>query len=154
VAKDRSKYPNLIPSTRRVLRATDLPYVIENVKRAPLINPIELCGASFDLGAADEEGDLILRRHRLFESNLALEHRACDCRYYQAKGYKIAGCYGGARRTRFEAENVRHGGYVPLKPILDVLMGIDWMNERELFQAIPPAYTEWIGRQLIDLTRP
>jgi DNA (cytosine-5)-methyltransferase 1 len=28
-------------------------------------------------------------------------------------------------------------------------MGIDWMNRDELSEAIPPAYTEHIGRQLI-----
>jgi DNA (cytosine-5)-methyltransferase 1 len=133
-----------------LLEAAGLPYVIENVKRAPLVDPITLCGASFGLRAMDAEGNLVLRRHRLFESNVSLVGKPCACRHWQSQGFKIAGCYGGARRTRHEAETIRHGGYVPSKPILENLMGIGWMTEAELFEAIPPAYTEFIGEQLIE----
>ena len=150
VAIDKSKYVNLIPPTREMLKATGLPYVIENVERAPLHDPMMLCGATFALQSKDDDGPLILRRHRLFESNVPLHNVKCDCREWQSMGFKIAGCYGGARRTRYEAEQIRHGGYVPPYPILKDLMGIDWMTEAELFQAIPPAYTEFIGHQLLQ----
>ena len=150
VAQDSSKYVDLVTPIRPLLQATGLPYIMENVKRAPLIDPITICGASFGLEAKDEEGPLVLRRHRLFESNVGFIVPPCACREYQRNGYKIAGCYGGARRTRYEAEHVRHGGYVPPRPILDELMGIDWMTEAELFQAVPPSYTWALGLQLLQ----
>jgi DNA (cytosine-5)-methyltransferase 1 len=151
VSIDRSKYPDLIGPTRELLKKSGLPYIIENVKRAPLLDPITLCGASFGLTSKDDEGPLVLRRHRIFESNIPLTAPACECRQYQRDGYKIAGCYGGARRTRYEAEQIRHGGYVPAKPILQELMGIDWMTEWEMFQATPPAFTEYLGKQLREV---
>ena len=100
VAQDSAKYIDLVTPIRPLLQATGLPYIMENVQRAPLIDPITLCGASFDLTAKDDQGPLVLRRHRLFESNIALTAFPCDCRGWQKDGYKIAGCYGGARRTR------------------------------------------------------
>ena len=151
VSIDRSEYPDLIGPTREMLKVTGLPYIIENVKRAPLIDPITLCGAAFGLTSKDDEGPLVLRRHRLFESNIPLTAPECECRSYERDGYKIAGCYGGARRTRYEAEQIRHGGYVPAKPILQELMEIDWMSEWEMFQATPPIYTHHLGVQLMDL---
>jgi len=150
VAQDSSKYVDLVTPIRPLLQATGLPYIMENVKRAPLIDPITICGASFGLEAKDEEGPLVLRRHRLFESNVGFIVPPCACREYQRNGYKIAGCYGGARRTRYEAEHIRHGGYVPPRPILDDLMGINWMTEAELFQAVPPSYTWALGLQLLQ----
>ena len=154
VAQDSSKYIDLVTPIRPLLQATGLPYIMENVQRAPLIDPITLCGASFDLTAKDDQGPLVLRRHRLFESNIPLTAPPCDCREHQRNGYKIAGCYGGARRTRYEAEEIRHGGYVPPRPILDDLMGINWMTEAELFQAVPPRYTEHLGKQLLQYLAP
>ena len=154
MANDTSTYPDLIKPVRGWLKEIGLPYVIENVKRAPLIDPITLCGAAFGLSSRDDEGPLVLRRHRLFESNIPLKGADCECRKMQRMGHKIAGCYGGARRNRFEAEKIRHGGYVPPRPILDELMGITWMTEAELFEAIPPAYTEFIGRQLLEFLTP
>lgn len=56
-------YANLIPEGRDLLKATGLPYVIENVPGAPLESPVQLCGSSFGLD---------VRRHRLFESNIDL----------------------------------------------------------------------------------
>lgn len=46
---------------------------------------------------------------------------------------------------------VRHGGYVPSIPVQQQLLGIDWMTQKGMHQSIPPAYTEHIGRQLIQL---
>lgn len=165
-AQDRSKYPRLIEPTRELLIQAGLPYVIENVKGADLIDPILLCGTMFGLSAIDDDGTpLEMWRHRLFESNIPLTTPERPRRWalppYRAADYVHAGCqhgwfsdqvagsYGGARRDKDEARNVRHGGYVPSKRVQQELLGIDWMTERGMHQSIPPAYTFSIGRQLI-----
>jgi len=134
-AKD---HPNLIPETRELLIETGLPYIIENVMGAPLKNPLRLCGTMFHLGA----GPYDLRRHRLFECSFPVHSLACN----HSKKPTI-GIYGDHVRCR------RRKGDLPMalgKPLADKAMGINWMNWRELSQAIPPAYTEYIGKQLIQ----
>jgi len=162
-AQDRSKYPRLIEPTRKLLIETGLPYVIENVRGADLIDPIELCGCMFDLTTTDIDGlPLRLERPRGFESNIALSPpRPCQ---HDASVW-VAGAYGGGRkakrhpgetlaevapRDRHAAKYERHGGYVPRsKAVQQELLGIDWMTVRGMHQSIPPAYTEWLGKQLI-----
>jgi DNA (cytosine-5)-methyltransferase 1 len=164
-AQDRSKYPRLIEPTRKFLIQTGLPYVIENVKGADLRDPILLCGTMFGLSAIDDDGTkLEMWRHRLFESNVPLSApvdfalaeeptpwlwTGGACSHGWLSG-QVAGSYGGARRDKDEARNVRHGGYVPSKAVQQKLLGIDWMTERGMHQSIPPAYTEWIGAQLVS----
>lgn len=156
------RHPALVEPTRDLLRETGLPYVIENVKGAALRNPVALCGCMFDLTARDADGlPLRLERERLFESNMdILAPRPCD----HDPDVWVAGAYGGGRkakrlpgetlaevapRDRHEAKYVRKGGYVPRSmPVLQALLGIDWMTKGGMNQAIPPAYTEWIGWQL------
>lgn len=155
-AQDRSKYPRLIEPTRESLIASGLPYVIENVKGADLHDPILLCGTMFGLSAIDDDGTpLEMWRHRLFESNVwsirppdnyGDEPGTCAHGWYSQQ---VAGSYGGARRDKHEARNIRHGGYVPSKRVQQRLLGIGWMTERGMHQSIPPAYTEHIGRQLL-----
>jgi DNA (cytosine-5)-methyltransferase 1 len=153
VANDTSEYPDLIGATRDLLDKIGLPYVIENVSRAPLFDPVVLCGACacpviYDDPVAPE--GLVLRRHRLFESNVTLTGSRCLCKGSKWVGHKVGGVYGGGRRNRWEAENIRHGGYCPPFDIQQRLMEIDWMTQKELNQAIPPAYTEFIGIQLLQ----
>ncbi len=157
-------YPDLIGPTRELLIQTGLPYIIENVVGAPLIDPVLLCGCMFDLKAPDEDGQMLhLQRARLFEaSGFQLEApRACDHSTHDW----VAGCYGGSRkakrkpgetlaevapRDRHEARYVRKGGYVPRsKRVVEAYMGVDWLTWQGLYQAIPPAYTEHIGRALM-----
>lgn len=141
-----NRHPDLIGPWRQALQDAGLPYVLENVPRAPLHNPITLCGTQFRLQTRDDDGVMLhLQRHRQFEANWPLEAPAV---HHHPQGVQWAGAYGGARRDKTEARTIRHGGYVPPRPVLDRLMGIDWMDEAGLFQAIPPAYTEFIGRQL------
>lgn len=126
---------NLIPATRWRLQATGLPYVIENVStaRRELINPIQLCGSSFGLD---------VRRHRLFESNVAILAPPCN-HTAQTPRFPPATNRANLRRT------VEVGVWrIPLD-VQQQAMGIDWMTREELSQAIPPAYTELIGAQLI-----
>lgn len=147
-----TKWPKLIPQVRDALEATGKPYVIENVKDAgpEMRDPIGLCGCMFNLSTIDTDGVRIhLQRLRLFESNLPIAPpRPCD---HSAHEW-VAGAYGGARRDKYEAKYVRKGGYVPPdKNVVKRLLGIDHnMTWNGLFECIPPAYTEWLGKQLAE----
>lgn len=146
-AQDRTKYPRLVVGTRALLKRTGLPYVIENVRGADLVGPTWLCGCMFDLVAVDTDGILLhLQRARGFETNWPLTApRPCDHSDHEWVG----GSYGGARRNKYEAKYVRRGGYVPSIPVQRELLGIDWMTQKGMHQAIPPAYTEHVGRALL-----
>lgn len=122
---------DLLEPTRKLLQESGVPYIIENVPGAPLINPVQLCGSSFGLK---------VRRHRLFESNLPLVGSTCD---HKKQGRPI-GVYGSMKdeipsggKTATSIEEARES------------MGIDWMIWGELVEAIPPAYTEYLGKQVI-----
>lgn len=165
--QDGKEYPELIEPTRDALIATGKPYVIENVSGSALDDPVTLCGCMFDLTANDADGlPLRLERPRLFESNVPLTSpRPC----YHDPDVWVAGAYGGAHRAkrgpteslaevaprdRYATKYVRHGGYVPRsKAVLQGLLGIDWMTVRGMHQSIPPAYTEHLGRQLMEHVR-
>ena len=124
---------DLIPETREALIASGKPYIIENVPGSPLINPIQLCGSSFGLK---------VRRHRLFESNLKLLGSVC---LHNEQGRPI-GVYGSLR------DNIPNGGKTAES--IDqarLAMGISWAIWSELVEAIPPAYTYWLGKQIMDL---
>ena len=133
---------DLIPETRSALIESGVTYVIENVPGAPFINPVQFCGSSFGLK---------VRRHRLFESNVALQGSICD---HKTQG-KPVGVYGGINDTAQGLDKVT-GRYViggsTARTIEEAheAMGIDWMIWRELAEAIPPVYTYEIGKQLIQ----
>jgi DNA (cytosine-5)-methyltransferase 1 len=137
-------HPRLIEPTRELLEATGLPYVIENVVGAPLLKPTLLCGSMFALH---------VRRHRLFETNFAVMAPPChhgwrnEIRaYYGKKGWLIWTPGGAAVQKKGRKPILR--GSVEQAP---EDMGIDWMQTwDELREAIPPAYTELIGHQLIQ----
>lgn len=136
-------------SSRWLVRKTGLPYIIENVPGAPLHDPLVLCGSMFHLRAPDLDGTpLALRRHRLFESNLWLLPPG-GCMHDSTR---VAGVYGGGSRSPNAPSRMtnRRGGYVPVAEVSRALLGIDWMNRDELAQSIPPAYTEWLGHQLLE----
>lgn len=125
--RNRGKeYPDLLPQVRAALMSTGKPFVIENVVGAPLYNPIQLDGLMFGLK--------VLRR-RLFETNWPLK---------QPPKSKVT---GGVKR--FELCTVAgHGGHGPNNLITwSLAMGIHWMSKKKLTQAIPPKYTEYIGRE-------
>lgn len=145
-----NEHPDLLVPAREAVVKTGLPYVIENVEGAPLINALTLCGTEFGLRALDVDGvPLALRRHRLFESNVWLMG-AGGCSHDETQ---VAGSYKASRhRTPEHRDNpARRGGYTPALKVRAELLGIDWkMNEHELAQAIPPAYTAFIGAQLLE----
>ncbi len=132
------QHENMIPPTRELLRVSGLPYVIENVPGAPLHGWLRLCGSMFDLGCDSAE----LRRHRLFEASFAM--LAPSCRH----GVKecVIGVYGGHGRDRRRTVNTRDFSVADRRRA----MGIDWMTGKELSEAIPPAYGEFIGRAALQ----
>lgn len=138
---DARVHVDLIPQTRAMLSASGLPYVIENVTGAPLLNPFMLCGSMFGLGVKGAQ----LRRHRLFETNFpaAVPMLETACRH----SGRTIGIYGeGCRDSRRKYDKT-----IPEFTVVDgrEAMECPWMTIAELCEAIPPAYTEWIGRQLM-----
>lgn len=130
-------YKDFIPATRLLLDEIGKPYIIENVAGAPLINCIELCGLMFGLK---------LFRHRKFESNLLLFQPAHMS--HRKSGWKSTGNTGVGKR--YDDKTVltvtgHFGGVAEAQKVME----IDWMGQAGLAQAIPPAYTEYIGRQLL-----
>jgi DNA (cytosine-5)-methyltransferase 1 len=123
ICKNKGSHPDLVEATRERLKASDKPYIIENVVGAPLIDAIILCGTMFGLRIA---------RHRQFETNFNLYPLLPSCAHYD-----LYDQYHGGEMARGEREK------------LSKVMGIDWFMRRpEVRNAIPPVYTEWIGRQI------
>jgi DNA (cytosine-5)-methyltransferase 1 len=135
----KQDHPNLIPAARKLAMATGLPYVIENVygARAHLRDPVQLCGTSFGIE---------VRRHRLFESPVAIPPVPCDHGRFTERKYP-----GSSNRPNGRTvANI--GEYrVPLR-IQQQAIGISWMTLAEIAQAVPPAFTQYIGEQLLKGT--
>lgn len=138
-------HPDLVEPIRNALIATGLPYIIENVVGAPLLGPTQLCGSSLGLGASCVDGTWRqLRRHRLFETNFDLFTAPCS---HSGEPVGVYGHGGGSAKTVWQGGKVR--GYMATKEEAAEAMDIDWMNKAEMSDAIPPAYTEVIGEQLL-----
>ena len=130
-------YPMLIKQVRDALTATGRPYVIENVPGAPLRNPILLCGLMFGL---------LVIRHRLFETMpfmLGPEHtpHPTDIATHSFRAYSSFA--NGATHITMAGHNFSRKDAA-------IATGLDWMTRDEQAEAIPPAYTEWIGAQLMS----
>lgn len=135
--RTRANHPDLVDTTRAMLLAAGVPYVIENVEFAPLPSAAKICGSAFGLP---------IQRHRLFETSFGVMGASCDHVslpknipifrhgvWYLSRFVNVYGTGGGKARDKWAEA-----------------MGIDWMTPAELGQAIPPAYTEYIGRQFLD----
>lgn len=134
-------WPDLVDATRAMLTATGKPWVIENVEGAPLREPVILCGTMFP--------GLRVIRHRLFEANFPIrqphhmphkEHPRCHTLDKRKSHY-------GKTDEWIDFVQVTGGGNCTLAAARDA-MGIDWMSKREINEAIPPAYAEYVGREL------
>ncbi len=136
------RYPNLVPQTRKILKQSGKLYVIENVPGSPLINPIVLCGSMFGLD---------VQRHRLFELNIFLLTPQCNHSIWPPNRFP-----GGRSRERGNARvlcrnTVEIGRWnIPIETQKAAIGGLDWMELTELSQAIPPAYTKWLGEALLN----
>jgi DNA (cytosine-5)-methyltransferase 1 len=121
----RARWPDLVTPLRERLRdavrtGVIKAYVIENVPGAPLRRPVTVCGSAFGLG---------VQRHRLFEASVPLAGTGC------AHGGPIIEVYGGQPPEGVAAARAA--------------MGVDWLPWDRLVEAVPPAYTEYLGRQLL-----
>lgn len=154
------KHPDLVGPVRELLLETGKPYVIENVVGAPLIYPVRLCGSSFGLD---------LRRHRLFESSMLLKGKRCEHGWQTPRfpsSNQSARKAGRKSGVVILCGRVR-GNDTKLSPVVCVTGGgsrhpggvrqwreameIDWMTRDELAQAIPPAYTRFLGEQIMRI---
>lgn len=141
--RGRKDHPRLIEPIRDRLMASHRPYAIENVTEAPLYDATLVCGVSLGLD---------VKRHRLFESNVPLMVPPCACGAYRKKQFASTPRFDGARPLSAYvnplASQTTHEQFA-------AALGIDWVPargqrpSRELHEAIPPAYTEWIGRYLM-----
>ena len=127
----------LLTATLDRLRATSLSWIVENVIGAPLPSAFVLCGASFGLGASG----LDLNRHRQFETSFPMLAPPC-----QHRAGKTIGVYGHGTNSWHRRKLGRNLGIAELREAMD----IDWMTREELGQAIPPAYTQFIGGFLLE----
>jgi len=129
----KSKHPKLIHIIRERLIATGKPYIIENVEgaRKDLLSPIKLCGTMFELG---------VWRHRYFEINIPIVVNL-KCNHI---GHPVTVNPPANARKNQGPRNFA-------KEI--IAMGIDWMNKKEISQAIPPEYTQFIGKKIMESLR-
>lgn len=137
--RNAHKWPRLIEPIREVFVRSGLPYVIENVDGAPLVNPVVLCGTMFP--------KLRVLRHRLFETNflvLVPLHK----RHPKVHTFDRRKSHYGKTDEWTDFVQVTGGGNCTLAAAREA-MGIDWMTKSEINESIPPAYTEFIGRQLL-----
>ena len=129
----RNNHPDLIAHTRNFLNAIGKPYIIENVEmaRSLLVNPVMLCGSMFALK---------IWRHRYFEIYPIFIMSPMSCNHgFDPILITGQGSYPKNNGKRYKS------------PIAEKrqAIGIDWMTTSEITEAIPPAYTEFIGRQLM-----
>jgi DNA (cytosine-5)-methyltransferase 1 len=136
----RADHLDLIPATRARLIAAGVPYVIENVEGAPLINPVRICGSSIGLP--------LIRRHRLFESNVPIMVPPCSHGTAE-KRFPALDAEGRRRGHRSGIVGVYGHGGDKRADLWPEAMGIDWMTRQELTQSIPPSYTEHVGLYLL-----
>ena len=144
--KNAHEWPRLIEPVRELLEDLGKPWIIENVEGAPLRDPILLCGTMFP--------GLRVIRHRLFESNIELEvpeHRKPHPLVFTHDKRKSH--YGKLdQNTSFV--QVTGGGNCTMANARDAMGGLDWMRTKvELNESIPPAYTEYLGKQLLRAVR-
>ena len=139
----KQKHPDLLTPTIAALQGIDIPWVIENVMSAPMPCNLILCGSHFDLR---------VRRHRKFATSFWIPQLRCLHEEQEAEG-PIVGVYGSGGKTlrgptRRDAYASRR--YRNRAQANHAMGGLDWMIVREMVQAVPPAYAEYIGRYMLE----
>jgi len=134
-------WPDLIEPIRACLRASGLPFIIENVEGAPLLDPIMLCGTMFP--------GLRVLRHRLFETNWTVKVPDHPKHPLVFTHDKRKAHYGKLdQNTSFV--QVTGGGNATIAN-KRAAMGIDWMSNHGLNESLPPAYTRFLGARLMEV---
>ncbi len=135
-------HPDLLPPTRNLLESVGTPWVIENVPGAPMGHWALVCGRALGLN---------IKRHRWFESNQLLWSTSCPKGHpgdwllvfghsVMERGHVVRQTPAGNNTTHRKHTTTDRGREA---------MEIDWMNRDELSEAIPPAYTKFIGEQFL-----
>lgn len=135
----RQNHPDLIEPTRELLLKTGRPFVIENVSgaRHKLLNPVMLCGSMFGLP---------IWRHRYFETYpIWLMSPAACCHDFKPV---LITDNGGPNGNGWGKPRKRTPIEVKRRAIQ-----IDWMVGDEITEAIPPAYTRYLGQKMIELIK-
>jgi DNA (cytosine-5)-methyltransferase 1 len=135
-------YPDLIGSTRDDLDRIGRPYVIENVPGAPLRRDLELCGCQFGLRSPRGLG---VRRTRWFETSPRL-FVLLPAHNHAEPALPVTGHSPG---KEWISAHVDRFGEAPRIEERRTAMGVEWMSREGTSEAIPPAYTEFIGEQLL-----
>lgn len=130
---NQKKHKNLIPPIRKMLRATGIPYAIENVQGAPLLNPVKLCGCMFK--------GLEVYRLRLFETSYIVSQP--DHNHSIHRNHKCTPLMDPRPRKAGEFLTIVGHFGCSLEDARKA-MGIKWMDRNDLSQAIPPAYSKYI----------
>lgn len=130
-------YADLMEATRTALCEIGRPYVIENVPEAKFGSFVKLCGSSFGLD---------VRRHRNFETSLFIWGMPCDHSWQRPRFRSLRHDYDELACVVGVHGNIQYKGEFELRC---KAMGIDWMTNAELTQAIPPSYTQYIGEQIM-----
>lgn len=138
-----TRHPKLIGPTIGYLEASGLPYIIENVLGQPLGATLMLCGTMFGLKVI---------RHRYFRTSFPPPLAPASCTHtgtVSEGDYAAVYAFGGkGPRSVVNGVRVREAAPIAEGPPWDEAMDIDWMDRRELSQAIPPAFSEFLGLQL------
>lgn len=125
------EHPDLLTPTLAALATIGKPWAVENVVGAPMPGAVVLCGLS--LGVK-------VKRHRLFAASFPITGTECPSGH-PGEWFTVFG--GGAAKLKWDGR--RRATAAEAKRA----MGIDWMTREELSQSVPPAYTEFVGRQLL-----
>lgn len=128
-------HPDLVQPTRSALEATGLPFVIENVEGAPLRADAMLCGSMFGLR---------IIKHRIFEASFPLDPAPGDCDHSY-----VYNPWQGEGRSAAKLREAQGIDWLPISGGASRKAGVTG----DLFNAIPPAYTEWLGRQMMQHLR-
>jgi DNA (cytosine-5)-methyltransferase 1 len=137
--RNADEWPRLIEPIRKILIKSGLPWIIENVDGAPLRNPVVLCGTMFP--------GLRVLRHRLFESNFPIVQPPHG-KHPKVHTFDRRKSHFGKTDEWRDFVQVTGGGNCTLAAAR-AAMGIDWMTKNEINESIPPAYTEYVGLQLL-----
>ena len=144
--KNADAHLDLVTPLRPLLEATGLPYVIENVEYCDVLrDPILLCGSMFDMD---------IQNHRLFETNWLLRNHDWPCRHGIWGKHRFPGTPQGSGKNPGASVVNRMASGVTHE-LLASAMGIDWIPApgkrpaKALSEAIPPAFTHYIGDQLM-----
>lgn len=141
----KKSHPKLIEPTRELLQTTGKPYVIENVPGAPLNGNLLLCGTMFGLRVI---------RHRIFETYPQDIYAPSTCNHWgHTMGNNAKVKNRGVVQSFELAPFLTISGHDYKLSDGQVAMSIDWMTRDELNESIPPAYTHYIGRQMLELIK-